>query len=138
MVARARFLGAFGSLLLLVIAFSTVSAPGQEGNPNPADVQELLKAAEQGNADAQCKLGIMYHDGEGAPKDLAEAVKWLRKAAEQGHADAQSRLGYLYATGEGVPKDLAEAFEWTREAAKQGEAKAQHNLAGLYYDGEGV
>ena len=45
--------------------------------------------AEQGNAAAQLKLGLMYAKGKGVPEDDAEAVKWFRKAAEQGHARAQ-------------------------------------------------
>jgi TPR repeat protein len=60
------------------------------------------KAAEQGEANAQSNLGVMYHEGEGTARDYAEAVKWWRKAAEQGHADAQNNLGVMYAAGSGV------------------------------------
>jgi TPR repeat protein len=42
------------------------------------------KAAEQGYAPAQCKLGTMYSQGHGVTQDYAEAMKWYRKAAEQG------------------------------------------------------
>ena len=42
--------------------------------------------AEQGDAEAQWRIGWMYHEGKGAPENDAEAVKWHRKAAEQGHA----------------------------------------------------
>jgi TPR repeat protein len=45
-------------------------------------------AADQGNADAQFYLGLLYDNGKGVPQDYAEAVKWLRKAADQGLADA--------------------------------------------------
>ena len=34
----------------------------------------------------------MYENGEGVPKDMAEATKWYRKAAEQGDADAKEWL----------------------------------------------
>ena len=53
-------------------------------------------AADQGNAIAQCNLGVMYDKGRGVPQDYAEAVKWYRLAAEQGHADAQFKLGIMY------------------------------------------
>ncbi len=36
-----------------------------------------LKAAEQGDAVAQCNLGVRYVNGEGVPEDAAEAVKWF-------------------------------------------------------------
>ena len=41
--------------------------------------------------------GWMYHEGQGAPQDHAEAVKWYRKAADQGHAKAQYNLATMYA-----------------------------------------
>ena len=37
--------------------------------------------AEQGNTIAQSNLGFMYANGEGVPKDDAEAVRWYRLAA---------------------------------------------------------
>ena len=45
--------------------------------------KEFNKAAEQGDADAQLLLGIMYNNGEGVPQDDKEAVKWYRLAAVQ-------------------------------------------------------
>ncbi len=43
--------------------------------------------ADQGDADAQYSLGVMYDLGQGVAQDDAEAVKWYRAAAEQGVAD---------------------------------------------------
>jgi len=65
------------------------------------------KAAEQGHADAQFRLGICYGDGKGVPQDYTEAVKWLRKAAEQENAHAQFCLGVSYEDGKGIPQDHA-------------------------------
>ena len=70
--------------------------------------------AEQGNAVAQFNLGVMYANGQGVPKDDAEAARWYRLAAEQGHDGAQVNLGIMYDNGEGVPKDPAEAVRWYR------------------------
>ena len=57
------------------------------------DFQTALKEwkplADQGHADAQFFLGVMYADGRGVPEDDAEAVRWFRLAADQGHAYAQ-------------------------------------------------
>ena len=82
-------------------------------------VRGFLVHAEQGDATAQYKLGVMYNYGWGVPEDHAEAVKWYRKAAEQGDADAQFNLGVMHAAGEGVLKDEAEAVRWFRLAAEQ-------------------
>ena len=68
------------------------------------DLDTVRQAADQGDANAQFNLGHMYYNGEGVPKDDAEAVKWYRLAAEQGDASAQSRLGVMYATGARCPQ----------------------------------
>ena len=65
--------------------------------------------AEQGDAEAQYNLSLMYRKGKGIPEDDAKAVHWYRKAAELGLAKAQSNLGVRYANGEGVPEDDAKA-----------------------------
>jgi TPR repeat protein len=51
------------------------------------------KAADQGNAEAQCSLGVKYSQGQGVKQDFGEAVRWWHKAADQGHARAQCILG---------------------------------------------
>ena len=60
-------------------------------------VKWYRKAADQGDARAQCNLGLMYENGRGVSKDEYEAVKWFRKAAEQGYENAKKtlkRMGY--------------------------------------------
>ncbi len=87
-------------------------------------LQELRPLAEQGNADAQHRLGAMYEDGKGVPQDYAEAVKWHRKAAEQGHGDAQFSLGAMYLSGRGVPQDYVRAHMWLNLSAARGDKLA--------------
>ena len=52
-------------------------------------------AAEQGNAEAQFNLGVMYDNGQGVKQDYFKAVEWYQKAAEQGHPLAQIYLDRL-------------------------------------------
>jgi TPR repeat protein len=87
-------------------------------------VEWYRKAAEQGNVDAQFRLGVWYRHGTGVAKDETEAVVWYRKAAEQNNALAQCNLGLCYDNGTGVAKDEAKAVEWYRKAAEQGNARA--------------
>ena len=56
---------------------------GVKRDPGEA-VKWLLKAAEQGQANAMFFLGGCYQHGFGVNADQAEAAKWYRKAAEQG------------------------------------------------------
>jgi uncharacterized protein len=101
-------------------------------------IQVLRPLADRGNADAQARLGWMYHYGEGVPQDDATAATWYRKAADQGDADSQSTLGFLYEYGKGVPQDDATAASWYRKAADQGSARAQVDLGYMYDHGQGV
>ena len=107
-------------------------------NSSDAGLQFWLKKAEQGDADAQYNLGVLYDNDQGVSPDYNEAAKWYRKAAEQGHEKAQYNLGVLYDLGRGVRQDCSEAAKWYRKAAKQGNASAQCDLGVLYFYGRGV
>ena len=96
------------------------------------------KAAEQGVAGAQFKLGDLYRQGQGVPQDYAQAAFWWRRSAEQGNAPAQYSLGLMYQKGQGMTKDYAQAAFWWRKAAEQGDSPAQLSLGILSRYGLGV
>jgi len=102
-------------------------------NGDYATAFKLFKPlAEQGNANAQHNLGLMYDDGEGVIQDDKEAVKWYRLAAEQGHAMAQNNLGLMYATSRGVLQDDKKAHMWWNIARANGEKEnADHNIKSI-------
>jgi TPR repeat protein len=89
----------------------------------PQNYTEALKwyrlAASQGNAQAQCSLGLMFYNGHGVLKDYGEAVKWYRLAATQGDAAAQGNLGLMFENGKGVPQDYVSAHMWFNLAASR-------------------
>jgi len=88
----------------------------------------LRKAANQGFARAQFFLGLLYEEGQGVPRDMAQAVLWYGRAAEQGDLDAQNNLATAYLHGLGTAPDPAKAAAWYRRAAESGHATAQVNL----------
>lgn len=96
------------------------------------------KAAEQGLAEAQYNLAVMYAGGLGLPQNSLKAFEWLTKAAKQNAAPAQYALGCLYANGEGVAQDFGLSIEWYTKAAEQGLVEAQHALGVMYETGEGT
>jgi len=96
------------------------------------------RAAEQGLAEAQTNLGVMFFTGRGGPQDYEEAVRWWLKAAAQGEDQAQGALGNMYRNGLGVTQDHVEALNWYRLAAEQGNAEAQFYLGKIYNLGQGV
>jgi hypothetical protein len=83
-------------------------------------VQLYQESAENGEADAQYKLGLLYLTGNGALQDFAEAAKWLKQAAEQGYALAQYELGLIYRTGYGLAIDHVQSYVWLNLAAAAG------------------
>jgi len=102
-------------------------------------LRELRPLAQQGNLDAQAKLGEMYLQGKGVTQDYTTAMRWLKQAATQGDvAAAESDLGLIYYNGAGVKRDYAEAARWFQKAAEQGYADAQIGLGTLYSYGLGV
>jgi TPR repeat protein len=98
----------------------------------------FLNAADQGSAEAQFSVGVMYMFGYGVKLDYAEALRWYRKAADQAHTGAFVNLGNMYAQGEGVPRDDAEALRWFSKAADQAFVQAQHLVGDYYENGRGV
>jgi TPR repeat protein len=89
------------------------------------------KAADQGYAEAQLNLGVMYEEGrapdevEGHHYDqgawyLCQTEHWLRLAAEQGYAKARSKLGVLLYEHMDFfgARELVEATKWFRLAAE--------------------
>jgi uncharacterized protein len=53
------------------------------------------KAAEQGDVEAQCNLGVMFAEGIGVARDYEKSMEWLVKAADQGDETAQGNLRIL-------------------------------------------
>jgi TPR repeat protein len=100
----------------------------------------MRKAAEQGDAEAEYRLGEMYVQGSnGLAHDLSQGLALMTKAAEQGNVHSQYGLGQLYWYGQfGVPKDTAKAVAWHRKAADLGYALSASSLGIAYEFGIGV
>ena len=101
-------------------------------------LREIRPLAEQGDANAQGLLGVLYDNGRGVPQDSVQARQWYEKSAAQGFAAAQGNLGSMYYTGEGVPQDYQQALRWLRLVADQGDALGQVKLGLMYEQGKGV
>ena len=80
-----------------------------------ASIALWRKAAEQGYAPAQARLGDIMDKSE----EDKDAVEWYAKAAAQGNAAGQYGLGQMYAKGEGVKADPAKALDLIMQAARQ-------------------
>lgn len=89
----------------------------------------LRPFADRGEPIAQSLIGAMYSQGNGAPRDIAEAGKWFQKSANQGEVVAQFMLGVMYANGDGVPVNYVQSYKWYNLAAAQGNADSKTQRA---------
>ncbi|MDD2478671.1 MAG: hypothetical protein PHS31_02120 [Victivallaceae bacterium] len=94
------------------------------------------EAAEQGDADAQYKQGLLYY--EKASINNNKAFDLFTKSAKQGHAQSQGYLAAMYYKGECTSQNYDKAVHWWLKAAKQGNADAQDMLGWMYSSGSGV
>ena len=69
-------------------------------------------AVEQGDANAEQNLAMMFYLGRGVPQDDNEAARRYRHAADQGYANAQYNLGRMFFRGRGVPQDNVKSYFW--------------------------
>jgi len=89
-----------------------------------ATVTELLKAANEGDLEAQCNLGIYYSRQAPIQKSDKDAFIWLRLAADGGHNRAKYYLGDFYLYGKVVEQDFNMAHKLFTEAHMAGVDRA--------------
>jgi TPR repeat protein len=128
------------SALLSISAFADFQA-GLDAY-NRGDFATALKEwqplAEQGEANSQYNMGLLYARGQGVAQDYKQALGWYEKAAEQGVPAAEYNLGVMYANGQGVAADPEQAEKWFLKAAEKGVGEAVTGLATIYSEGEGA
>ncbi len=95
------------------------------------------KAADQGFAMSQLRLGEMFERGEGVRKDPAEAFKWYVKSAENGNMRAAHNLAVCYETGTGTTANDKEAFAWYTKSAEGGRTRS-NKLGNCHFNGYGT
>ncbi len=82
--------------------------------------EEIISLANQGNAESQYKLALMYELGMGIEKNFSQAFAWYQKSANQDYAKAQYNLGIFYALAKGVDKNITQSKFWIRKANENG------------------
>lgn len=113
-------------LVIILIMIGQIEIQGNELTNN---VKEL---ANQGDAKAQLKLGIMYEKGQGVKRDYTKALYWFEQSANNKNERAQLKLGVVYKYGRGIKKDYKKALYWLEQSAKQGNSEAQLELGDMY------
>src|SRR5262252_375968 len=113
--------------------------------PELLDQWSDLRSETAAIAGANFRIGDMYADGDGVPKDASEAERWYQHGVDLASAGAQAGwltaevyLANAYQHSKGVAQDYGEAMHWMQHAAKNGNRQAQVNLGSMYRDGKGT
>jgi len=101
-------------------------------------VELFRRAADKGNSAAAYNLGLIYLQGQVAPKEPALAAQWFSKAADADQPDALYALAVLYRDGNGVPRNPVETARLLRRASELGNHVATTELAIMIFNGTGV
>lgn len=153
MKAAARFWSGAGAALALgsiALAQATGSRAGSdsapilmppqavEAAPTWRTVEELIGAADSGNALAAFQYAQLLEYGDQVPADPAKAVVYYRAAAEARNGNAAFRLGRAHAESElGLPRDFTRTLAYY-QAAVATVPEAIFNLGAMYASGRGV
>ncbi len=138
---RGRLLSAGAVLLCIVPVVWGDTAAGMRAyhkKDYATAYREWTEAANQGQAEAQYNLGMLYLKGLGVARNPEEAFRWLSLAGEHSFADAEFQVGLMREKGVGVRQDYAQAQLWFTLAAERGDSEAEVSLADLYDEGHGV
>lgn len=90
-----------------------------------------MVAANQGIADAQASLGLLYWEGKGVDRSEIKAADWFMEAARRGNNVGIYNIGYCYYLGKGVPQNKEKGREYFRIAAAHGNTQAKDILQNL-------
>lgn len=79
--------------------------------------------AEQGLAQYQSRLGMIYYQGIDAKPDYKKAYPWFLKAAEANDLNGKISVASFYLGGLGVQRDFEKAAAWFNSAYEQDPVK---------------
>ena len=78
-----------------------------------------MKAAENGNPQAQMLIGSFYAKGEcGLPHEDKKAFEYYLMASEAGQTAVLYELAQMYLQGVGTSQNLTEGVRWMKKAAE--------------------
>lgn len=97
-----------------------------------------FKLAEQGNAEAQYKVGEMYELGRGVAQNMEKAREWYSKSAAQDHKKSTYRLLFMDIQASGMNAERKKMVNALEAEAKSGVGDAQYFLGRMYAAGVGL
>ena len=126
------------SLIFLLFSFSLQATCIQENLSDEQNFMACQQLANEGDAEANNALALMYEKGKGIGQDAMKAFRHYERSANLGNVSGQFNLGRLYDQGVNGSKNAYEAVNWLKKAASQQYIPAMNYLARIYFHGRGV
>ncbi len=89
----------------------------------------LLKAAQNGNLDAQYQLGQNILSGKGCKVEKQKGIDWIVYAADKGHPKAARKAYHLLTKNQHLNNTNLTPEHWLKQAADQGDPESQLDYA---------
>ncbi|QHO73894.1 hypothetical protein ACH79_15835 [Bradyrhizobium sp. CCBAU 051011] len=88
------------------------------------------RASQNGDAEADYRIGMLYAKNQGVVGSIPDAVVWCERAAQRGHAEAQYQLGliYLYGVNASLGPNRPETWRQSSAARLGDTASNVHHL----------
>ena len=126
-------------LLIALAAFLGAGCSATPGDAayragHPDEAARLYNAgAEQGDAVAARKLGLLIEEGQIGENAYGSPGKWFKRGCDLGDLPSCHNAGVGYEYGKsGLEKDYGQARAYYQKAAKRDYMQSQYNLASLY------
>lgn len=122
----------FAALVVVLAGCQTGSeespplAPSEFKPDELPGMEEIVRAAADGDLDARYKVAVLRHYMMG---DYEPAIAEFRILADSGHMRSIRSLGYAYMFGKGVAVDYERAAYWLEKAADLGDEQSAQMLA---------
>ena len=135
-----------GVVLMLAVLLSVGCASGEEEAADrssvrydiPRSMVPIAQLAEEGDGQANLKMGLAYAGGGEVTVDHEKAFRHFHIAAEANIGEAFYRLGAMYMSGRGTKRDVPHALQWYERAIEAGVVEAASYLSFQYLEGIGL
>ncbi len=134
---RLLYVTALSSLWLAAGVASADNLSSYTTSYRAAPTDQVQKAAEGGDGQAQLELGHRYYASR-AMKDNKKALYWFQKAADQHVGWGEYEAATMYENGEGTTADSQKARSLYAASAHDGVVRADADLGIMYMTGDGV
>ena len=127
-------------------AVAQMYSKGKYVTKNEGAAQKYYKAALSGFLELESKdqvddnlfykMGTMYKNGFGTPKDMIKAIEYFKRSAEMNNIYAKRTLALEYISGKHLELDIEKGLEMLTECADSEDAISCYKLGKIYFKGE--